>query len=231
MGARPGSRNLGCVEPAGRIEHVHSKLEGWAMAAKFLELAFTDSVRKAQERFYGRSHRMEGEREPDALTSDEAGFIRARDSFYMASVSETGWPYIQHRGGTPGFLHVLGPHTLAFADYSGNRQMISTGNVSANDRVALFLMDYPNQARLKILGRVNVEAAKDVPEWVAQLAEPELQRRVERIYFMDVVAFDWNCPKFITPRFTGAEVAQAVAPLHARIAELEAQLGLKSQGS
>jgi predicted pyridoxine 5'-phosphate oxidase superfamily flavin-nucleotide-binding protein len=194
------------------------------MAAKFLELAFTDAVRKAQERFYGRSHRIEGTRPPDALTADEAAFIRERDSFYMATVNEQGWPYIQHRGGHPGFLHVLGPHTLAFADFSGNRQMISTGNLAADDRVSLFLMDYANQARLKLLGHAKVEAAKDFPEWVAQLAEPDKVRLVERIVFIDVVAYDWNCPKFITPRFTGPEISEAVAPLKARIAELEAKL-------
>lgn len=194
------------------------------MAAKFLELAFTESVRKAQERFYGRSHRIEGTRPPDALTADEAAFIRERDSFYMATVNDQGWPYIQHRGGHPGFLHVLGPQTLAFADFSGNRQMISTGNLAADNRVSLFLMDYAHQARLKILGRAKVEAAQDFPEWVAQLVEPDKARLVERIYFIDVVGYDWNCPKYITPRFTGPEIAEAVAPLKARIAELEAKL-------
>ena len=130
------------------------------MAAKFLELAFTDAVHKAQERFYGRSHRIEGTRPPDALTADEAAFIRERDSFYLGTVNEQGWPYIQHRGGHTGFLHVLGPHTLAFADFSGNRQMISTGNLAADDRVSLFLMDYANQAHLKILVHDKVDGAK-----------------------------------------------------------------------
>lgn len=201
------------------------------MAAKFIELAFTDAVKRAQERFYGRSHAINGVRPSDALSEDEAGFISERDSFYLASVSESGFPYIQHRGGPPGFLRVIGSHTLAFADFSGNRQMISTGNVSVNPKVSLFLMDYAHQVRLKILGEARVEAAADVPEWVAQLAEPGQERRVERVVFIDVVGFDWNCPKYITPRFTGSEVAQAVAPLHARIADLEAQLKAKPEAS
>ncbi len=194
------------------------------MAAKFMELAFTEDVRKAQEHYYGRSHRIEGERPADALTADEAAFIQARDSFYMASLSASGWPYLQHRGGEAGFLRVLGPHTLAFADFSGNRQMISTGNVGGDDRVSLFLMDYAHQSRLKILGRAKVESAREFPEWIDQLVAPDKARLVERIFFIDVVAYDWNCPKFITPRFTGPEVTEAVAPLKARIAELEAQL-------
>ncbi|HJV91631.1 MAG TPA: pyridoxamine 5'-phosphate oxidase family protein [Holophagaceae bacterium] len=194
------------------------------MAAKFHEIAFTASVRQAQERFYGRSHQIEGTRPPDALTADEAAFIRARDSFYMATVNEQGWPYLQHRGGPAGFLHVLGPQTLAFADIRGNRQLISTGNLTADDRVSLFLMDYAAQARLKVLGRARMEPAQDLPEWVAQLAPPDLAPRVERICFIDVVAYDWNCPQFITPRFTGPEIAEAVAPLKARSAELEAKL-------
>ena len=191
------------------------------MPAKFYELTFTESVREAQARYYGQARRMEGVRPPDALTESEAAFIRDRDSFYMATINEQGWPYLQHRGGPKGFLHVLGPNTLAFADFSGNRQMISTGNVQAVDRVSLFLMDYAHQARLKILGHARVEAAEDTPEWVDRLTEPEQRGLVERIFFIEVVAFDWNCPKFITPRFTGPEIAKAMAPLHARIAELE----------
>jgi len=194
------------------------------MATKFLELAFTDSVRKAQEHYYGASQRITSAPERDTLTEDEAGFIQSRDSFYMATVSETGWPYMQHRGGKPGFLRVLSPTQLAFADYKGNRQMLSTGNLAANDRVTLFLMDYPQRTRLKILGHARIEDARQHPELVAQLAEPDVQRIVERLFFVDVVSFDWNCPKYITPRYTAAEVEEAVAPLRRRIAELEAKL-------
>jgi predicted pyridoxine 5'-phosphate oxidase superfamily flavin-nucleotide-binding protein len=194
------------------------------MADKFHEIVFTDSVRKAQAHYYGKSQRVEDAPERDALTEDEMGFIQSRDSFYMATVSETGWPYVQHRGGKPGFLRVISPTALAFADYKGNRQLLSTGNLAVTDRVTLFLMDYPQRTRLKILGHARVEDARQHPELVAQLAEPEVQRLVERLFFIEVVSFDWNCPQYITPRYTAAEVEVAVAPLKQRIAELEARL-------
>ena len=194
------------------------------MAAKFLDLAVTDSVRRAQEHYFGRSRRKTDAPERDALTEDEISFIQSRDSFYLATVSETGWPYVQHRGGNPGFLRVIGSSQLAFADYIGNRQMISTGNITVTDRVSLFLMDYPQRTRLKILGHARVEDARGHPELVAQLAEPERHEIVERIVLVEVVGFDWNCPKYITPRFSEAEVKQIVSPLKARLAELEARL-------
>jgi predicted pyridoxine 5'-phosphate oxidase superfamily flavin-nucleotide-binding protein len=139
-------------------------------------------------------------------------------------MSETGWPYVQHRGGPKGFLRVVNETTLAFADYKGNRQLLTTGNVSVNDRVALFLMDYQNRARLKILGHARVEDARAHPELVAQLADPKMQQAVERLVFIDVVSFDWNCPKYITPRYSAEDVEEYVGPLKSRIAELEAQL-------
>ena len=197
------------------------------MADRFHEIVFTDSVRKAQAHYYGKSQRVEIAPERDALTEDETGFIQSRDSFYMATVSETGWPYVQHRGGNPGFLRVINPTSLAFADYKGNRQLLTTGNLAVTDRVALLLMDYPQRTRLKILGHARVEDARQHPELVAQLAEPELQRIVERLFFIEVVSFDWNCPQYITPRYTAAEVDVAVAPLKQRIAELEAKLLLQ----
>ena len=200
------------------------------MAQGYLDRLVTPAVAAAQARYFG--HVMvanAGENSPasDPLGEDERGFIATRDSFYMATVSESGWPYIQHRGGRPGFLRVLGPASLAFADYKGNRQMLSTGNLAAQDRVSLFLMDYPQRTRLKILGHARVVDAREHPELVEQLAEPEARRLVERLYLIDVDSFDWNCPKYITPRYTAAEVAEAVAPLRARIAELEAQLKTK----
>lgn len=198
------------------------------MAGKFLELAFTPNVLAAQQKYFGRAQNLQPQPEHDALTDDEVQFIQSRDSFYMATVSETGWPYVQHRGGQPGFLHVVSPTQLAFADYKGNRQMLSTGNLAANDRVCLFLMDYPQRTRLKILGRAKVVDAREQPELVAQLAEPEARGIVERIFLIEVVSFDWNCPKYITPRYTAAEVQEAVPPLQARIAELEAQLKTKN---
>jgi len=194
------------------------------MATRFLELAFTESVRKAQEHYFGNSQRITDAPERDALTDDETQFIQSRDSFYMATVTASGWPYVQHRGGQPGFLRVVSPTQLAFADYKGNRQMLSTGNVATNDRVCLFLMDYPQRTRLKILGHARVEDARQHAELVSQFAEPAVQRIVERLFFIDVVSFDWNCPKYITPRYTAAEVEEAVKPLRQRIAELEAQI-------
>jgi predicted pyridoxine 5'-phosphate oxidase superfamily flavin-nucleotide-binding protein len=191
------------------------------MADKFLELLMTPAVTKAQEHYFGHAQQLPGGAQRDALTDDEAQFISARDSFYMATVSESGWPYMQHRGGNPGFLHVVNPTTLAFADNKGNRQMLSTGNVAVNDRVCLFLMDYPQRTRLKILGHARIADARQHPELVAKFATPDAQRIVERVFLIDVVSFDWNCPKYITPRYTIAEIEELVAPLMRRIAELE----------
>lgn len=194
------------------------------MAFKFHELAFTDSVRNAQEEYYGQSRPVRHVPGPDALTHDEISFIQARDSFYMATVSETGWPYLQHRGGEAGFLRVVSPIQLAFADYKGNRQLISVGNLTTTDRVMLFLMDYPQRTRLKIMGHARLEDARKHPELVAQLAEPEVRNQVERLFFIDVVSFDWNCNQHITPRYTVEDIKGIVSPLQQRIAELEAQL-------
>jgi len=199
------------------------------MAGRYLELLFTPPVQAAQQHYYGRAMALPPQAERDALTADEIGYIRERDSFYLGSVSPTGWPYIQHRGGAPGFLHVLDPLRLAFADYKGNRQMISTGHFAENSRVSLFLMDYTQRQRLKILGHARVVDARDEPEVLAQLAAPDVRGLVERLFFVDVVSYDWNCAKYITPRFTRDEVAAAMAPLKARIAELEAQLANASK--
>ena len=198
------------------------------MAEKFLELLVTPSVAKAQEHYYGHSQHLPGGARRDPLTEDEIQFIQARDSFYLATVSESGWPYLQHRGGPTGFLHVVNPTTLAFADYKGNRQMLSTGNLATNDRVCLFLMDYPNRTRLKILGHARVEDAREHPGLVKKFATPDVQRLVERVFFIDVVSFDWNCQKYITPRYTVPEIEALVAPMKQRIAELERQLNSKS---
>ena len=155
---------------------------------------------------------------------DEQAFIESRDSFYLGSVSESGWPYVQHRGGAKGFAKAVSANEIVFADYRGNRQMLTTGNVATNDRVCLFLMDYPRRERLKILGNATVLDAREHPELVTQLTMPDTAKLVERIFRIRVVSFDWNCPKHITPRFTAEEVQTAIAPLQARIAELEAQL-------
>jgi len=177
------------------------------MPAKFLGLAVTPSVRAAQVHYNGRSPHTATPSTPESLGPEEAEFIQARDSFYLSTISESGWPYIQHRGGPAGFLKVVSPTVLAFADYQGNRQLLSTGNLATNDRVAMFLMDYPQRTRLKILGHARVEDARGRAELAEQFASPELRRIVERVFMIDVVAFDWNCPKFITPRYTAAEFA------------------------
>jgi predicted pyridoxine 5'-phosphate oxidase superfamily flavin-nucleotide-binding protein len=194
------------------------------MAHKFLDLAFTPQVLAAQQHYYGRPQVLPPALENDPLGPDETAFIESRDSFYMSSVSETGWPYVQHRGGPAGFLKVVSPDEIAFADYKGNRQMLSTGNVAANDRVCLFLMDYPRRERLKMLGHATVLDAREHPELVAKITPPELVKITERVVRIRIVSYDWNCPKYITPRYTGAEVTELVAPLKARISELESQL-------
>jgi hypothetical protein len=198
------------------------------MAERFMETVLTPSVLAAQEHYYGRRASISSAPERDPLTDEERTFIEARDSFYMATITESGWPYIQHRGGPLGFLRVVSPTQLAFADYRGNRQMLSTGNLAANDRGALFLMDYPRRERLKILGHAHIKDARQHPELVAQLGELEVQRLVERLFFIEVISFDWNCPKYITQRYTAAEVEKAVEPLRQRIAELEAQLKVQN---
>lgn len=194
------------------------------MATKYLDLTMTESVCRAQKAYYGHAAKITGASERDPLGEAEAEFIAARDSFYLGTVSESGWPYIQHRGGPAGFLRVLNPTTLAFADYKGNRQLLSTGNVAVNDRVAVFLMDYRNRERLKILGHARVEDARAHPDLVGQIADSSMRSSVERVVLIDVVSFDWNCPKHITPRYSVAEVEEFVGPLRARIAELEAKL-------
>ena len=166
---------------------------------------------------------FKGHRTFDRFTENEIGFIEARDSFYLASVSESGWPYVQHRGGPPGFIKVLDDKTLAFPDFRGNLQYISLGNVAADDRVALIMVDYPNRARLKILAHMEVRDLAADPELAARLALPGYKAKVERGFVLRLETFDWNCPQHITPRYTEADIAAAVASLTNRIAELEAE--------
>jgi predicted pyridoxine 5'-phosphate oxidase superfamily flavin-nucleotide-binding protein len=204
------------------------------MGHRFAEIAFTPTVREVQEREGSRSAYARHDGGPphhDRLGDREAAFIAARDSFYMASVGETGWPYLQHRGGPPGFLRVLDEQTIGFADFRGNRQYVSVGNVATDDRVALFLMDYPNRARLKLLGHARVIDPAAETRTMAALALPDYRARIERGIVITVEAFDWNCSQHITPRFTLEEVASAVAPLRARIAELEAEMARLKSGA
>jgi predicted pyridoxine 5'-phosphate oxidase superfamily flavin-nucleotide-binding protein len=195
------------------------------MAYSFLDMASTPGVVAAQIANGSREMwtRPGIDRQFTELTADAASFIAARDSFYMATVSESGWPYVQHRGGPAGFLKVLDEKTLGFADFRGNRQYISLGNAASNDRVALFLMDYPHRTRLKIYARIEARDLAADPELAENLALPGYRGRPERAFLLHVEAFDWNCPQHITPRFTQAEIEQAVAPMRARLAALEAE--------
>ncbi len=190
----------------------------------FAKLAFTPGVREEQRRAGSRPSyaRMETTRlGHDALGDAEADFVAERDSFYLASVSETGWPYVQHRGGKPGFLKVLDPKHIAFADFRGNLQYISVGAWRHDDRVALILMDYPNRTRLKILGRARVVEKAADPDLLARLEDPAYRAVVERAVVIEVEAFDWNCPQHITPRWTEAEWQPKLDALTRRIQELE----------
>jgi uncharacterized protein len=191
----------------------------------FLDIAITPSVRAVQAEMG--SDRLfadfKGNREFDRFTEDEALFIADRDSFYIASVSETGWPYVQHRGGPRGFLKVVDEKTLAFADYRGNRQYISTGNFAANDRACLFLIDYPRRARLKIYAHVEKLALDADPALTEQLTDAAYKAKLERIFRLRLQNFDWNCQQHITPRFTEQEIAQAIYPLREHLARLESE--------
>jgi uncharacterized protein len=197
---------------------------------RFFDLAFTPTVRAEQERRGSRAAYAaitaggEGEASADVLSQRELLFIEARDSFYLATVSETGWPYVQHRGGPAGFVHLLDAKTLGWADFAGNRQYVSVGNTAADDRVAMIFIDYPQQRRLKVLGHMRAFDADERPDLALQLGIEGYDARVERFVMVTVEAFDWNCPQHITRRFTLAEIEKMVAPLHAKIAELEAQL-------
>jgi predicted pyridoxine 5'-phosphate oxidase superfamily flavin-nucleotide-binding protein len=197
------------------------------MARAFAEIAFTPSVKAAQSRYGSRRANQgfeDAEDREDELTEMERQFIESRDSFYQATVSETGWPYVQFRGGPPGFLKVIDPKTLGYADFRGNVQYLSAGNIDADGRIALILMDYPHRRRLKIWGRARIVHETDEPDMLAALKITGYQARVERAIVITVAAFDWNCPQHITPRFTEAEVRAVMAPLIAELEDLRARV-------
>jgi len=194
------------------------------MAQTFLHTMFGPGARALQEAAGSRSSyaRMEeGAGAVDSLTDRESDFIVLRDSFYLATVSEDGWPYVQHRGGPAGFLRRLSGNRIGFADYRGNRQYLSASYLAADDRVALFLMDYPNRRRLKLIGHAH---ASEDPAIIAQLMPPDYAAEPERAFVIDIVGFDWNCPQHITARFTEAEVRRGVQPLLDEIAQLRARI-------
>jgi uncharacterized protein len=197
------------------------------MTSAFFDRVFTPSVKAAQQAkgsrdAYARFQGMAGAL--DELTAREAQFISARDSFYMATVGAGGWPYLQHRGGPPGFVKVLNARSLALAEFRGNRQYVSLGNLTDDARVALFFMDYPNRARLKLLGRARVIDFTEESDLAAALVDQTYMARVERGLAITVEAFDWNCPQHITPRFSLAELAPTIDSFKTKIAELEAEI-------
>lgn len=181
------------------------------MTRAFKTLTYTPSVRAAQARYGSREATKPvdpAEVGRDVLGAPVREFIAAQDHFFMASVGENGWPYVQHRGGPPGFLQCLDDHTLGFADFSGNRQYISAGNIAHDDRTMLFLIDYANRRRLKIWGRARLVHEEDDAALLARLEVPTYRARVERGLVIAIEAFDFNCPQHITPRFTVAEISE-----------------------
>jgi len=193
--------------PSAGKARMHVK-EATAMTHRNSDILFTDSVKRAQAR-YGSREQMERLQQHgpanDTLTDAERDFIQARDGFYLATVSETGWPYLQFRGGPAGFVRVLDGKTLGYADFRGNRQYVSTGNLAHDDRAALFFMDYANRARLKLLGHARIVDATEAPDLAARLAVPGYPARVERALLIAVESYEWNCHQHITPRYTEAE--------------------------
>ncbi len=195
------------------------------MAHNFGSLVFTEAVKALQERYGSRRQYAKLQKAagglPDRLGPEESEFIADRDSFYLASVGATGWPYIQHRGGPKGFLKVIDARTVAFADFSGNKQFVSAGNLMTDNRVSLILVDYPRRARLKMLGRAEILEGEPANDWIAQVRDPAYKAKIERVFVIHVEAFDWNCPQHITPRFTEEEVQDALAPIAKRLQQLE----------
>ena len=205
------------------------------MARAFAEIAFTPAVLAAQEkqgsaRNYAKFLAPEAD-SGDRLTVAEAGFVAARDGFFQATVSETGWPYVQFRGGPTGFLKVLDDKTIAYADYRGNRQYLSVGNLSNDDRVSLILVDYPNRRRLKVWGRAKIVDRDSDPKLVARLFDDGYRARPERAVVITVEAFDWNCPQHIPQRFTVEEFEQALMPLREELERLRAENDRLKAGS
>jgi uncharacterized protein len=190
----------------------------------FGSLVFTPLVKKLQERYGSRRQyeRMENSgASQDRFTAFETEFLAGRDSFYMATMGATGWPYVQHRGGPKGFLKVIDDHTLAFADFRGNKQYISTGNLLTDSRVALIMVDYPRQARLKILGRVEIFEGAKAAEWLDRVRMPGEKTVIERVLVIHVEAYDWNCPQHITPRYSVEELREGMKDVEKRVQTLE----------
>jgi predicted pyridoxine 5'-phosphate oxidase superfamily flavin-nucleotide-binding protein len=191
------------------------------------DVAFSPAVKAMQEARGSRSGYAQMEQKrgwADTISDELAGFIAERDSFYLGTASADAQPYIQHRGGQPGFLKVLDNRTLAFADFSGNRQYISAGNLSENSAAYIFLMDYTNRRRIKIWGKAKV--VRDDPDLLASLTDENYKAKVDQAIVFTVDAWDVNCPQHIPRKFSENEMAAEVEPLKARIAELEAEVAV-----
>jgi uncharacterized protein len=201
------------------------------MSRSYGALAFTSAVKAAQRaagsRRFGRPSdtplNEPADVPADPLTDDERTYLGARDGFFLATTSETGWPYVQYRGGPPGFLKVLDDHTIAWADYRGNRQYVSVGNLSGDVRVALIVMDFPNQQRLKIFGRARLADQESDPDLIAAVTDPSYDAIVERAVVVSVAAYDWNCPQHIVPRYTAAEIEPIISPLRVQLDACQAE--------
>jgi predicted pyridoxine 5'-phosphate oxidase superfamily flavin-nucleotide-binding protein len=198
------------------------------MSNKFYDITFTEDVKAAQERYGSRRQyeKIQAQGKSNTILTDaEIDFIEQRDGFYMATVNADGQPYIQFRGGNAGFLKVLDEKTIAFADFRGNLQYISVGNLrGANKKAALFLMDYANRRRLKILTSAEIKDVSDAPELIEKLKDENYEAKIERAVILRVEAFDWNCPQHITPRYTLEEIKQMVQPLNEYIEKLEREI-------
>ena len=203
------------------------------MARSFGSIAFTDAVKALQEKHGSRSvyARMEKENYTDGLTENEINFIAQRDSFYMASMGENNFPYIQHRGGPKGFLKVLDAERIGFVDFSGNKQYISVGNFATNQNVALIMVDYPSRSRLKILAKAEVVELKKNPALFELLDVKDYKNKPERMILLHIEAYDWNCPQHITPRYTLPEIEEAFAGQRLLIERLEAEVKALKQKS
>lgn len=191
----------------------------------YADLMFTKAVEAEQEAIGSKGaydRRYEAKRD-EPLGENEVEFLTTRNSIYIASVNSDGWPYVQHRGGPRGFVQVLDDRTIAFADYRGNRQLITKGNLKGCDRVSIFAMDYPRKARLKLLGHAQLLDAADAQDILPKL-QTEGQGRIERAMVIRIAAFDWNCPQFITPRFDAQEMTALIGPELSRLETENAQL-------
>ncbi len=196
------------------------------MAKNFAEIAFTDSVKKLQDKHGSRSsyERMEKFNEVNGLTDNEVSFVQDRDSFYLASIGVKEYPYVQHRGGPKGFLKVLDSKRLGFIDFIGNKQYVSVGNMATNNNVSLIMIDYPTRSRLKIFAKAEVIELKDNPELYDLLDLKDYKFRPERMMVFNIEAYDWNCPQHITPRYTTEEIEKAFLPQQEYIASLEEKI-------